>query len=154
MHAVLPSADAQSGGGAEGERADVGEIPFGESLERSRVHKWTSQLALRRLPFRSSFRANSRHRNLHASTIEFLFFFFFSIKIRLKFFDTFRFPFPENPMILRIFYTDVSKSISLEGEKISWREKIVAAAWWIKKEKRAASVKSKGRHTNFQLRGK
>lgn len=57
-------------------------------------------------------------------------------------------------MILRIFYTDGSKSISLEGEKISWREKIVAAAWWIKKEKRAASVKSKGRHTNFQLRGK
>lgn len=90
MHAVLPSADAQSGGGAEGERADVGEIPFGESLERSRVHKWTSQLALRRLPFRSSFRANSRHRNLHASTIEFLFF-FFSIKIRLKFF-VFLFP--------------------------------------------------------------
>lgn len=55
LHAVLPSAEAQSGGGAEGERADVGEIPFGESLERSRVHKWTSQLALRRLPFRSSF---------------------------------------------------------------------------------------------------
>lgn len=82
------------------------------------------------------------------------FLFFFSIKIRLKFFDAFRFPFPENPMILRIFYTDVSKSISLEGEKISCREKIVAAAWWIKKEKRAASVKSKGRHTNFQLRGK
>lgn len=84
------------------------------------------------------------------------FLFFFPIKIRLKFFDAFRFPFPENPMILRIFYTDVSKSISLEGEKISWREKIVAAAWWIKKKKKAASVKSKGRHTstNFQLRGK
>lgn len=55
LHAVLPSAEAQNGGGAEGERADVGEIPFGESLERSRVHKWTRQLALRRLPFRSSF---------------------------------------------------------------------------------------------------
>lgn len=41
----------------KGSRADVGEIPFEESLERSRVHKWTWQLTLRRLPF--VIRANS-----------------------------------------------------------------------------------------------
>lgn len=42
----IASADARSVGEIEGERADVGEIPFGESLERSGVHKWTRQLTL------------------------------------------------------------------------------------------------------------
>ena len=88
MHAaVLPSADAQSGGGAEGERADVGEIPFGESLERSRVHKWTSQLALSRLPSPSSFRANSPHRTLARFDDRAEFSTFLSF-LRLQFFDT------------------------------------------------------------------
>lgn len=50
---------------SKGSRADVCEILFGESLERSRVHKWTRQLTLNRLPFapRARTRSVSSSRN-------------------------------------------------------------------------------------------
>lgn len=58
MHTVLPvRMHTTAVEKPKGTRADVGEMPFGNSLERSRVHKWTSQLTLRRLPFVS--RVNS-----------------------------------------------------------------------------------------------
>ncbi|KAK1120519.1 hypothetical protein K0M31_012498 [Melipona bicolor] len=43
---VLPVRMHRAAEEPKGSRADVGEIPFGESLERSRVHKWTIQLTL------------------------------------------------------------------------------------------------------------